>query len=128
VRAVRTARAPNGPIAVQSWPVLSVQRSIHSTSPLQRDEKKEEEHEGSFARTDPSVEVEYPAESELPSSAPVQGRGGMHFQRTLASFTLEGRVGVVTGGARGLGLVILDNSLRTDRSNPCLGDVPSHGH
>jgi D-arabinitol 2-dehydrogenase len=52
------------------------------------------------------VQVEYPEEGDLPSSAPVQGRGGLHFKRTLASFSLEGRVGVVTGGARGLGLVM----------------------
>jgi len=51
-------------------------------------------------------EVEYPEEGDLPSSTPVQGRGGLHFKRTLASFSLEGRVGVVTGGARGLGLVM----------------------
>lgn len=76
------------------------------TTPRGRDEKTEEVHEGSFARTDPSVAVEYPAESDLPSSVPVQGRGGMHFRRTLAAFSLEGRVGVVTGGARGLGLVM----------------------
>lgn len=42
----------------------------------------------------------------MPRSAPVQGRGGHHFKHTLASFSLEGRVGVVTGGARGLGLVM----------------------
>jgi hypothetical protein len=64
------------------------------------------DHEGQFARTDKSVRVEYPEEDDLPSSQPVQGRGGFHFKRTLASFSLEGRVGVVTGGARGLGLVM----------------------
>lgn len=64
------------------------------------------EHEGRFARTDESITVEYPEEHHLPSSKPVQGRGGFHFKRTLASFSLEGRVGVVTGGARGLGLVM----------------------
>ena len=42
----------------------------------------------------------------MPRGPPVQGRGGHHFKRTLASFSLEGRVGVVTGGARGLGLVM----------------------
>jgi NAD(P)-dependent dehydrogenase (short-subunit alcohol dehydrogenase family) len=61
---------------------------------------------GAFARTDDSITVEYPEEGELPSSAPVTGRGGMHMKRTLASFSLEGKVGVVTGGARGLGLVM----------------------
>ncbi|KAI1779156.1 NAD(P)-binding protein [Hypoxylon cercidicola] len=61
---------------------------------------------GSFARTDDSITVEYPEEDKLPTSFPVQGRGGFHMKRTLASFSLEGRVGVVTGGARGLGLVM----------------------
>lgn len=42
----------------------------------------------------------------MPRSKPVQGRGGMHFKRTLASFSLDGKVGIVTGGARGLGLVM----------------------
>lgn len=65
----------------------------------------ETEHEGAFARTDGSVQYEH-EEQKLPSSQPVQGRGGLHFKRTLASFSLEGRVGVVTGGARGLGLVM----------------------
>lgn len=66
----------------------------------------ENEHEGTFARTDREVRVEYPEEQDLPRSKPVQGRGGMHFKRTLASFSLDGRVGIVTGGARGLGLVM----------------------
>lgn len=30
----------------------------------------------------------------------------MHFKRTLASFSLENKVSLVTGGARGLGLVM----------------------
>lgn len=64
------------------------------------------EHEGQFSRTDNTIRVEYPEEDELPSSVPVQGRGGFHFKRTLSSFSLEDRVGVVTGGARGLGLVM----------------------
>ncbi|PBP26811.1 D-arabinitol 2-dehydrogenase [Diplocarpon rosae] len=109
-QAARTVRAPPAsalPIASRAVPVLSSRRCISNTLPLARDEKKTDEvHEGSFARTDPSVEVEYPAERDLPSSAPLQGRGGMHFRRTLASFSLEGKVGVVTGGARGLGLVM----------------------
>jgi len=63
-------------------------------------------HEGEFSRTDNRIRVEYPEEEDLPRQKMVQGRGGFHFQRTLASFSLEGRVGVVTGGARGLGLVM----------------------
>jgi len=64
------------------------------------------DHEGQYARTDKSVRVEYPEEEDLPPSRLVQGRGGFHFKRTLASFSLEDRVGVITGGARGLGLVM----------------------
>lgn len=62
-------------------------------------------HEGAASRTDDSIRYEHPDdESELPSSKPVQGRGKN--LRTLASFSLEDKVGVVTGGARGLGLVM----------------------
>lgn len=102
----RVVRASRVPIAARNLPSIASYRSLHDSPPLQRDEKKDEEHEGTFARTDPTVEVEYPAEGDLPSSAPVQGRGGLHFKRTLASFSLEGRVAVITGGARGLGLVM----------------------
>ncbi|KAI4215262.1 MAG: hypothetical protein LQ351_002161 [Letrouitia transgressa] len=70
------------------------------------DETSDHSHAGSFSRTDNTVAIEYPGEHLEPSSLPVQGRGGMHFKRTLASFSLEGRVGIVTGGARGLGLVM----------------------
>ncbi|TVY48567.1 D-arabinitol 2-dehydrogenase [ribulose-forming] [Lachnellula occidentalis] len=106
-QAARAVRASQSTVATRTTPSLplSLNRSIHATSSLRRDEKKEEDHEGKFARTDSSVQVEYD-EQELPSSTPVQGRGGLHFKRTLASFSLEGRVGVVTGGARGLGLVM----------------------
>lgn len=83
-------------------------RSLHAKSQdLQKnDDPKNTPFEGSFARTDPSVEVKYPDEDEIPSSTPIQGRGGLHVKRTLASFSLEGKVGMVTGGARGLGLVM----------------------
>jgi D-arabinitol 2-dehydrogenase len=62
--------------------------------------------QGTLARTDSSVQVGHPPENELPKSRLVQGRGGLHYQRTLSSFSLEGKVGVVTGGARGLGLMM----------------------
>lgn len=64
------------------------------------------EKEGQFARTDESVHIEYPPDSEMPTQPVAQGRGGMHFKRTLAQFSLEKKVSVVTGGARGLGLVM----------------------
>lgn len=64
------------------------------------------DHEGLFARTDESVQIPYPPDSEMPAQPVVQGRGGMHFKRTLAQFSLENKVSMVTGGARGLGLVM----------------------
>lgn len=64
------------------------------------------EHEGQFARTDENVQIPYPPDSEMPAQPVVQGRGGMHFKRTLAQFSLENKVSMVTGGARGLGLVM----------------------
>ncbi|KAI0125245.1 hypothetical protein BJ170DRAFT_496352 [Xylariales sp. AK1849] len=95
-RALRSA-APRSAVAPAS--------ALHTTRILQKN-KSPESHAGSYARTDDSITVEYPEEGELPSSVPVQGRGGLHMKRTLASFSLEGKVGVVTGGARGLGLVM----------------------
>lgn len=79
---------------------------LHTTRPLSLPPKGGSPVPGGFARTDDNITVEYPEEGELPSSVPIQGRGGMHMKRTLASFSLEGKVGVVTGGARGLGLVM----------------------
>lgn len=64
------------------------------------------EHEGRFARTDQNVQIPYPEDSDMPAQPVVQGRGGMHFKRTLAQFSLENKVSMVTGGARGLGLVM----------------------
>ena len=63
-------------------------------------------HEGQHSRTDNTIRIEHPDEEDLPRQGFAQGRGGYHFKRTLASFSLEDRVGVVTGGARGLGLTM----------------------
>lgn len=52
------------------------------------------------------INIPHPEEHEMPRQLPVQGRGSFHFKRTLSSFSLEGNVGLVTGGARGLGLVM----------------------
>ncbi len=67
---------------------------------------------GSGARTDDSITVEYPPDEQLPSSKPVAGAGraGANVLPTLAAFSLQGKVGVVTGGARGLGLVMARRS------------------
>ncbi|KAK7914461.1 D-arabinitol 2-dehydrogenase [Apiospora marii] len=85
-------------------------RYLHASRKLSDNNKKDSNGNslsaGSFARTDENITVEYPDEGELPLSNPVTGRGGHHMKRTLASFSLEGKTGVVTGGARGLGLVM----------------------
>lgn len=75
-------------------------RKLHISASRLQDEP------GSHSRTDPQVEVEYPAEHELPPSKPVPGAGGQYVKPTLQSFSLDGKVGVITGGARGLGLVM----------------------
>lgn len=81
-------------------------------------------HEGEFSRTDNTIRVEYPEEENLPSSTPVQGRGGFHFKRTLETFSLEGRTGIVTGGARGLGLV-MSQALVISGANIAIVDLNS---
>lgn len=111
-KAPRAARRP-------ALTINTSARGISSTRALFKDENhnkvipedpakeiEQEESDGRFARTDESITVEYPPDEEMPRSPMVQGRGGMHFKRTLASFSLEGKTSVVTGGARGLGLVM----------------------
>lgn len=61
---------------------------------------------GAFSRIDDQVQIPHPDEHQISRSAPGVGRSGPHPKRTLASFSLEGRVAVITGGARGLGLVM----------------------
>lgn len=82
------------------------------------------EQEGSFARTDESVKIEYPDDENYPPSPVVQGRGGTHFKRTLAQFSLENKVSLVTGGARGLGLVMAQ-SLIASGSDVAIVDLNS---
>ncbi|KAJ5192038.1 uncharacterized protein N7498_011023 [Penicillium cinerascens] len=99
-------------------------RPLSSTVPLFKHEKKDPkkdnflaattkapegvsgEQEGRFARTDKNVKIEYPDDANMPRSPIVQGRGGVHLKRTLAQFSLENKVSLVTGGARGLGLIM----------------------
>ena len=50
------------------------------------------------SRTDNQICFQCPDEQELPGSKVVQGRGGFHMKRTLPSFSLEGKMAVVTGG------------------------------
>ena len=112
-RTIRASRAsPSN--ASFSRPSASVvaQRHLHMSAPMRKEDgdnlidMEKGEHVGSYSRTDNTIQMKYPEEKDLPSGKPVQGRGGFHFKRTLASFSLEGNVGLVTGGARGLGLVM----------------------
>lgn len=86
--------------------VASVGARTFASTSKKMDKIEDDEHDGKFARTDDSVQIKHPEEHEMPKSAIVQGRGGMHFKRTLATFSLDGKTAVVTGGARGLGLVM----------------------
>ena len=108
-----TARITSLPLCK---PIYSI-RPITCTTKLYKEDKRtpsaaeralenEAAHEGAFGRTLNTIRIEHPDDADHPPSQPIQGRGGLHFKRTLASFTLEGGVAVVTGGARGLGLVM----------------------
>ncbi|KAJ5575911.1 Glucose/ribitol dehydrogenase [Penicillium sp. DV-2018c] len=94
-------------------------------SPAKVPEGASAETEGQFARTDDSVQIEYPPDSEMPAQPVAQGRGGMHFKRTLAQFSLENKVSVVTGGARGLGLVMAQ-ALVASGSDLAIIDLNTH--
>lgn len=79
------------------------------------------DHDGQHARTSSDIVVEYPQDKHLPSD-PVVGRGGAHAKPTLATFSMEGKVAVVTGGARGLGLVMAQ-ALVTSGADVALVDL-----
>lgn len=92
---------------------INLYRPISSTTTYKKEKPSAEVflrgdaiHEGSFSRTDKNVSFSQPNEDNMPRSTPMQLRGGLHSSPTLASLSLEGRVSVVTGGARGLGLVM----------------------
>jgi hypothetical protein len=134
-----TSRPAGSQLASRSQLVANNARGL-STTPVRRNkddipkelknattaapEGVSEPHEGAYARTDESVVIEYPEDHELPRSRIVQGRGGMHFKRTLASFSLENKVSIVTGGARGLGLV-MGQALVASGSNLAIVDLNS---
>lgn len=77
---------------------------------------------GEYSRTDDKIRVQYPEDKDLRKSGPAQGRGGI--KRTLASFSLEDKVAVVTGGARGLGLV-MSQGLVTSGASVAIVDLNS---
>lgn len=67
---------------------------------------KDDEKDEGISYIDENISIEYPESDELPRTPIVQGRGERHFKRTLAQFSLEESVTVVTGGASGIGLAI----------------------
>jgi hypothetical protein len=79
-------------------PSVAAVRSLHQVPPRKN-------KPGSHSRTDAGVEIEHPPEEKMPPSQPVRA-GGQYVKPTLPTFSLDGNVGLVTGGARGLGLVI----------------------
>jgi hypothetical protein len=119
-QAVKAVSQTTRPAALAATPRHFLRPLSTTVSRLQKDDKKDPfvqattkapkgaagEQEGKYARTDESVVIEYPDDEHMPRSPVVQGRGGMHFKRTLAQFSLENRATIVTGGARGLGLVM----------------------
>ncbi|EXJ62362.1 gluconate 5-dehydrogenase [Cladophialophora yegresii CBS 114405] len=115
----RVANIPRTPIASSFRPLsTTTPRALRPTlSQLNKDDpyhKASTEatgtsagpHEGSASRTDREIVVEYPPEEDFPQDRPLRGRGGVQYVKTLPTFSLEGRTAVVTGGARGLGLVM----------------------
>ena len=87
-------------------------RPFSSTVPHHKDHKNTETEptephgEGEYARTDESVRFQYPGEEHLPPTPISPDHRGIHLKRSLAAFSLENKVSVVTGGASGLGLAM----------------------
>jgi D-arabinitol 2-dehydrogenase len=109
----RVAASP----AIRPRFTFTAARKLHNVPPRQ-------DKPGKYAQTDPQIEVEYPEDHELPSSEPVSGAGGQYVKPTLPTFTLDGHVGIVTGGARGLGLV-MGQGMVFSGSNLALVDMNS---
>jgi hypothetical protein len=103
-----------------SLAILSPQFFSHSAIwQISKHDKSSGNQEGQAARTDSSVQFRHP---DTVQSEPVRGHGGRHFKPTLASFSLEGKTAVVTGGARGLGLVMAQGMM-TSGANIALMDI-----
>lgn len=119
-----SASVSTTPVHVRARNIAPVTAGFHTVAAVRRQNNKnnqstqpkatettpaeEEPAAGLYARTDESITVEYPPDEQLPVSEPVvgAGRAGVNVFPTLATFSLQGKVGVVTGGARGLGLVM----------------------
>lgn len=98
--AIRSTRCLPARVALRSF---SCNRLVRNGSPLDgSDINFAHPTGGEFAKTDDSITIRYPGHGFAKEESPDHD-GGRHFQRTLASFSLEGKVCVVTGAARGLG-------------------------
>ena len=116
-----------------SVPTYAV-RPITASARLRKEDKrprvaeqaldKYDNHHGAFSRTDNTVQIEHPEPEDYPQEKHFQGRGGMHFKRTLPSFSLDGKTVAITGGARGLGLVMSQACLLSG-ANVALVDLSS---
>ena len=120
-RAVPRLLSPAGPLArtlsQTNWKPIYAVRPITCSTKLYKEDKRtpraaekalenHNDHHGSFSRTDNTVQIAHPEEHDHPPSKHYDGHGGIHFRRTLQTFSLDNKVTVVTGGARGLGLVM----------------------
>lgn len=81
-----------------------------------------------FASTDDDVVVPYPEDSSRHPRDDVGhnttgGRVGRHTQRTLASFSMEGKVCVVTGAARGIGNLIARTFVESGANHVAIVDL-----
>jgi D-arabinitol 2-dehydrogenase len=107
LKPLTTRRAPtSGIISRQFSKSLVSRNSSHDDAIRKSPAKASGREEGESARTNAGIRFQHPEPSSMPSSESVRGQGGRHIKPTLASFSLEGKVAVVTGGARGLGLVM----------------------
>ncbi|OAR02554.1 hypothetical protein LLEC1_05745 [Akanthomyces lecanii] len=96
VRSAGRRCAVTRPALVSQTPITL--RALHDGPPRRN-------KPGSHSQTDSDIEIPFPPEDELPSE-PVRRAGGQYVKPTLQTFSLDKNVGLVTGGARGLGLVI----------------------
>ncbi|KAI3479772.1 hypothetical protein L1887_58167 [Cichorium endivia] len=81
-----------------------------------------------FASTKDDVVVPYPEDSSRHPADDVGhnttgGRVGRHTQRTLASFSMEGKVCVVTGAARGIGNLIARTFVESGANHVAIVDL-----
>src|ERR1700761_4750406 len=105
-RPLSTRHAASGRILRQFSTAFVLRVSKHDDATTSHPPKASGQQEGESARTSADIRFQHPESSALASSDPARGHGGAHPKPTLSSFSLEGKVAVVTGGARGLGLVM----------------------